>query len=61
MRSPIDEACHIEALNAARSDRKARLQQHAKHCVVLAVVTSEPLAADYIDKAIAFRTESQQD
>jgi hypothetical protein len=58
---PIDQASDIEALNAARSDRKERQRQHAKHCVLLAVLTSEPLAAELIDKAIVFRAESQQD
>lgn len=57
----MDENPHAEALNAARFDRKDRLRQHAKHCVILAVVTTEPLAAELIDNAIAFRAESQKD
>lgn len=57
----IEEACDIDALNTAFSDRKERLRQHAKRCVVVAGMTGEPLAADFIDEAIAFRTESSQD
>ena len=37
---------------AARADRRERSLSHARHCVTLAVVTSEPIAAELIDRAV---------
>jgi hypothetical protein len=47
------EITHEELVDAARSDREARSMQHARNCVLLAVVTSEAVAAELIDQAIA--------
>ena len=41
-----------DMVRVAKSDRKARSMQHAQNCILLAVVTSESLAAELIDKAI---------
>jgi hypothetical protein len=47
------EITHEELVDAARSDHEARSMQHARNCVVMAVVTSEAIAAELIDQAIA--------
>jgi hypothetical protein len=47
------EIIHDELLDAARSDHETRSLQHARDCVLLAVVTSEAVAAELIDQAIA--------
>jgi hypothetical protein len=47
------EITHEELVDAARSDREARSMHHARDCVLLAVVTSEAVAAELIDQAIA--------
>jgi hypothetical protein len=53
------ELPHEEMLDMARSDQKARSKQHAQHCILLAVVTGEELAAELIDKAIALHADDR--
>lgn len=45
----LADACVIEV---ARADHRERSELHARHCVCLAVMTPEPLAAELIDEAI---------
>ncbi|MEN2785983.1 hypothetical protein ACFOKI_09745 [Sphingomonas qilianensis] len=55
------EFWYIDALDSARADRMMRAKQYAQDCVLLAVVTAEPLAAELIDKAIGYHAEATQD
>lgn len=38
----------------AHADRTARAKQHAQNCVLMAVVTTPPIAAELIDQAIVY-------
>lgn len=45
-----------KAIRLARADNETRTRSHVRDCVLLAVVTSEEIAADLIDQAIALNS-----
>lgn len=53
----MDDAIESNMLEAARRHYRTQLRQHAQQCVLLAVVTTERISAELIDKAIALRAE----
>jgi hypothetical protein len=49
----------IHAIENARLDDLDRSMRLASECIRFAVVTTQPIAADLIDKAIQLRIDSQ--
>jgi hypothetical protein len=54
---PAPARATILTPHEAAADRQARALQQARHCVILAVVTSPLIAADLIDRAVDLTRE----
>ena len=53
-----DAPAFAQFCEQARADAMERTRRHVDHCILLAVVTSEDVAATLIDQAIALRQSS---
>ncbi len=51
----FDDRASPDTIRSARADYRARSEAHVRNCVLLAVVTSEDVAANLIDQAVALR------